>query len=109
MCDFLGEPYTDAILEFERPDQMDSKLLKKTPLVSRGLQQGNVEKWRERMTPRQVAVFERAVAELLREYRYPVTDAARPLPLPLRAAYQLDNRVRKWLNRTFHQRPVARL
>lgn len=109
VCRFLNEPYTDAILEFQRPDQMDSKLLKKTPLVSQGLQQKNVEKWRGKMTARQIAVFERAVPELLREYGYPVDSSDTRLPLPLRAAYQIHNRVRKWLNRTFHQRPVARL
>lgn len=109
LCEFLHEPYSGEILEFERPEQMDSKLLRTTPLVSRGLQQANVEKWRERMKPRQVATFERAVQGLLREYHYPLTTAAPPLPLPLRAGYRLHNRVRKWFNRTFHQRPVARL
>ncbi|RRQ22850.1 sulfotransferase family protein [Thiohalobacter thiocyanaticus] len=109
LCGFLHEPYSEEILEFERPEQMDSKLLRTTPLVSRGLQQANVEKWRERMKPRQIATFERAVPALLREYHYPLTTAAPPLPLPLRAGYRLHNRVRKWLNRTFHQRPVARL
>lgn len=109
LCGFLHEPYSEDILDFERPEQMDSKLLRTTPLVSRGLQQANVEKWRERMKPRQIAIFERAVPALLREYRYPVTTPAQPLSLPLRAGYRLHNRVRKWFNRTFHQRPVARL
>lgn len=107
LCDFLHEPYSEAILDFQPPEQMDSKLLQTTPMVSQGLQQANREKWRRHMTPRQVAVFERAVPGLLQACNYPVSRSGPPLALPLRAGYQLHNRLHKWFNRRFRGRPTA--
>ena len=109
LCGFLHEPYSEAILDFQPPEQMDSKLLQTTPMVSQGLQQTNREKWRQRMTSRQIAIFERSVASTLQACGYPVETSAAPLSLPVRGAYQLHNRLHKWINRRFRGRPTARL
>ena len=85
---FLGEAFTDALLDYQRAGQAG-----KTPLVSQPLQPDNAEKWRKQLRPGQIKLFEAAAGQTLREFGYPLATDAQPLPLPLRAVYRLHNRL----------------
>ncbi len=94
MYDFLGEEFTDELLNYKKAGQAG-----KTPLVSQSLRPDNAEKWRKKMTPEQIRLFEAAAGQTLREFGYNLATDARPLPLPQRAALRLHNIVwAKWRN-----------
>lgn len=92
LCDFLGEEYTDQLVNFRKAREAG-----KTPLVAKPIQKDNKEKWRTQMSPRQLALFEGAAGETLGRNRYPLATAAKPLPLVVRAACRAHNRLlRRW-------------
>ncbi len=65
VCDFLNEPYSDSLINFKK-----SKGEGKTHLLQKPLQKTNTNKWKEKMTPHDVKVFEGAAAETLRAHNY---------------------------------------
>lgn len=85
---FLGENFTDALLDYKKAGQAG-----KTPLVSQPLKPDNAEKWRQKMKPGQIKIFEAAAGQTLRDFGYALATDARSIHLPLRAAYRLHNRV----------------
>lgn len=89
LCAFLGEEYSDDLLNY-RKAQTDGG---KTPLLKQGVKADNAEKWRAEMTPRQIQVFEAAAGTTLREHGYALATEGQPLPLALRGAYRLHNRL----------------
>ncbi|RMF59385.1 MAG: sulfotransferase [Calditrichaeota bacterium] len=70
VCEFLGEDYTPAMLEYHKTgtnyktDKHNQENLKK-PVLS-----DNKEKWRTRMTPDDLRVFEAVAGEMLLRYGY---------------------------------------
>jgi len=98
ICSFLGEEFSDAVINFKKAGQAG-----KTPLVQKPLQATNIEKWRRKMTKWQVRVFESAAGETLARHGYPLVTSARPLLLPLRATYRMHNLVVDWYYRKFGQ------
>lgn len=86
ICAFLKEDFSPALLNYEKSSETG-----KTPLLMQPVQSNNKEKWRTEMTPRQIAVFERAVGNTLRQCGYVLKTDAVPLPLLLRAAYRIHN------------------
>lgn len=86
MYAFLGEEFTDELLNYKKAGQAG-----KTPLVSQPLQADNAEKWRKKMSPEQIKLFEAAAGKTLRDFGYALATDARRLPLPQRAALRLHN------------------
>ncbi len=92
LCGFLGEAYSDDLLNFKKASGRG-----KTPLLSKPIQSDNREKWRLQMSPRQLALFEGAAGETLRSNGYPLTTAAEPPPLVVRGGCRVHNRLlRRW-------------
>lgn len=88
ICEFLGEEYSDRVVNYNK-----SREAGKTPLLQKPIQKENAQKWRSRMSPWQVRVFESAAGDTLSRCNYDVQTSAKPLPLPLRAMYRLHNNV----------------
>jgi hypothetical protein len=99
VCEFLGEDFSDSLINFKKSGGPG-----KTPLLQKPIQKDNQEKWRRKMTPRQIRTFDRAVASTLKECGYPVTADTRPLSLPVRAFWHLHNRVLTRLSKWFVSR-----
>lgn len=94
LLNFLGEPFDPAVIRFRKAGEAG-----KTPLVQQDLQPGNIAKWRRRLSPLQLWLFEGAAGQLLYCNGYPLATAARPLPLPVRALARLHNAiVQRWQN-----------
>lgn len=83
ICAFLGEAYSDALLEYKKSGEAG-----KTPLLQKPIQKFNKDKWKHDMTPWQIKVFESAAAETLKKFGYPLTTPRKRLPLPLRATFR---------------------
>lgn len=94
ICEFLGEEYSDSLVNYNK-----SREVGKTPLLQKPIQKENAQKWRTKMSPWQVKVFESAAGDTLSRFNYDVNTSAETLPLPLRAMYRLDNNVMSWLYR----------
>ncbi len=88
LCDFLGEEYSDQLVNFRK-----ARDLGKTPLLGKPIQSDNKEKWRTQMSPRQLRAFEGVAGETLARNQYPLATAARPVPLPMRGAYRAHDRL----------------
>ncbi|WP_286292350.1 sulfotransferase family protein [Methylomarinovum tepidoasis] len=88
LCAFLNVQFHDSLINFKKSGEAG-----KTPLLQKPLQRDNRQKWRSRMTPRQILLFERAVGPTLQDCGYPLTTDATPLPLPVRAFWHLHNRL----------------
>ncbi len=88
VCRFLQEEYCEEIVNFKKSGEAG-----KTPLLQQPIQKQNQAKWRSKMKPAQIAVFERAVAGTLRNCNYPLTTGAQALSLPTRAFWHLHNRL----------------
>lgn len=86
ICVFLGEDYSDDLLEFKK-----AGVAGKTPLLQKPIQKDNQDKWKHDMTPWQIRVFESAAAETLRKFGYTMTTSGKRLPLFLRALYRWHN------------------
>jgi hypothetical protein len=86
ICSFLGETYSDELLEFRKSGEAG-----KTPLLQKPVQKSNQDKWRHDMTPWQIRVFESAAGVTLRDSGYTLTTSGKRLPLPLRAFYRWHN------------------
>ena len=86
VCKFLGEPYSDDLVNYKKSSEQG-----KTPLLQKPIQSANREKWRKKMTDRQIAIFESAVGNTLKHCDYPLTTTAPPLPLPIKAWWRLHN------------------
>lgn len=93
LCEFLGEGYSDKVIDFEKSTDPKTK----TPLLKQGLQESNREKWRASMTPRQIRTFESIAGDTLLDCGY---ETAYP-----RHALNLVN----YITNDIHQRVMARL
>ena len=98
VCAFLCEPFSDSVINFQKSKDKKTK----TPLLQKPLQGDNTEKWRKLMTPWQIRIFEGEASNTLISNGYPLSTNGKPLPLFLRAAYRLHNRIATFYNRIFH-------
>jgi hypothetical protein len=87
VCHFLGEEYSDAVVNFKKAGQIG-----KTPLLQQPVQADNAGKWRSQLTSAQIQTFERTAGVTLAECGYPTVGRTDKLPLPIRAAMQWHNR-----------------
>ena len=65
ICNFLGTPFHDSVINFEKSDGSG-----KTPLLTKPLQKSNKEKWKMHMSDHDLAVFESLAGETLKLYDY---------------------------------------
>ncbi|MBE0470372.1 MAG: sulfotransferase [Methyloprofundus sp.] len=86
VCEFLNEPYSDNLINFKKSGEAG-----KTPLLQKSLQKTNQEKWRTKMTGKQIALFEGAVGDTLQKCGYPLTTSAKPISLPIKAWWRVHN------------------
>ena len=86
VCTFLNEPYSENLINFRKSGEAG-----KTPLLQQPIQQSNKEKWRSKMSSRQIAVFEGAVGETLKSNGYPLATTAQTISVPMKATYRLHN------------------
>lgn len=86
ICAFLGEVYSDDLLEYKKSGEAG-----KTPLLQKPVQKDNQDKWKSEMKPWQIRVFESATATTLKQFGYTMLTAGDRLPLPLRALYRGHN------------------
>lgn len=86
ICAFLGEIYSDDLLEYKK-----AGIAGKTPLLQKPIQKDNQDKWKHDMTPWQIRVFESGAGETLKKFGYTLTTSGKRLPLPLRALYRWHN------------------
>ena len=89
LCDFLGEEFAESVIHFQKTQDPNCK----TPLLRKEIQKDNREKWRMNMSKWQIRVFESAAGETLQQFGYPLLTSNKPLPLMLRAAYRVHNKI----------------
>jgi len=108
LCVFLGEEYTDALLDYKRAGEVGretgkgkipERLEAKTPLLKGDIVASNHGKWEREFSEGQRQVFERAVGDLLHSHGYAVKYPQRPIPLVIKAAYRGHNRLAQWLSK----------
>lgn len=88
ICSFLGEAYSDDLLEYKKSGEAG-----KTPLLQRPVKKDNQGKWKQAMTPWQIRVYESAAGRALERFGYALTTRGKRLPLPLRAFYRWHNAI----------------
>lgn len=103
VCAFLGEPYHDALVNFKKSGEAG-----KTPLLQKPIQNSNKAKWRKKMTPRQIALFEGAVGPTLKACNYPLLTEAKPVALPVKAMWRLHNYIYNQYRKYFIKRRKKR-
>lgn len=88
VCCFLKEEYSDSLVNFQK--SADPKT--KTPLLRKEIQKDNTEKWRQKMTPWQIRVFESAAGSTLEKVGYRLCTTPNRLPLLVRGLYRMHSR-----------------
>jgi hypothetical protein len=106
LCDFLGEEYSDDLLNYEKagevgrtPQQESTPGSSKTPLLSGPIVANNHNKWAREFSESQRRLFEHAVGDLLSGHGYAVKYSQRTIPLLTKAAYRGHNRLVQWLSK----------
>lgn len=90
ICAFLGEAYSPALLDYQRPPETTHTLLHKP------IQKDNSEKWRRKLSRSQIRLFESGAGVTLRAFGYAPLTSAKPYPRPIRALYRLHNSLMSW-------------
>lgn len=90
VCEFLGEEYSPALLEYEKPSETTHTLLHKP------VQKSNVNKWRRLMTRSQIRIFEGGAGHTLTSFGYELVTSGKTLPKPIRALFRFHNLLASW-------------
>lgn len=94
ICAFLGEQYTDSLVNFSKAKQAG-----KTPLLQKPVQPDNAGKWRSQMSHARIRTFESVAADTLAQLGYPVETDAKALPWISQAVFRGHNWLMALLNR----------
>jgi len=89
ICEFLGEAFSEKVIDFQKSRDPRTK----TPLLKQGLQEGNREKWRTSMTPRQIRTFESIAGDTLKDCGYELVYPMHPLSPLERVISEIHQRV----------------
>ncbi|MFO1067129.1 MAG: sulfotransferase [Geminicoccaceae bacterium] len=94
LCDFVGEPYDPAMLEFHRSSDVSFQASPWKDGVFRPVSEASLERWRKELTEPQVGIIQLVVGKALRQHGYETAtlSLATRLGLPL----QLVREVRGW-------------
>ncbi len=110
--DFLAEPGDcfEKLIEFLEIDPQDGQLAKAITESVRGeLKVGNTEKWRRRLSERQIQRFDRLAADALSHYGYAVSvDSAQPGNRLVNSYWQCDDFIRRVSHPGFLQNAAYR-
>ena len=88
ICDFLGEDFSESVINFRK-----ASCSGKTPLLQKPIQTGNSGKWKNRMSTRQIRVFEYIAGDTLAANGYTVTLGKRTSGWPVTAFYKVHQRL----------------
>ena len=70
ICNFLGEEFTPEMLAFHQKDRCSWYEKRNAENLRRPIMSDNTGKWRTRMTPRELRIFEALSGDLLERYGY---------------------------------------
>lgn len=97
VCEFVGEPFCEEVL---KPTQVPfGKMFGKRPyspsanVAQPFVVDGNIERWRTRMSRGDRMLFESVAGDLLGELGYPVVGPCRAVPPPERAFWTLHHQI----------------
>lgn len=93
ICGFLGEDFNESIINYRKASGSG-----KTPLLKQPIQEGNSEKWKKRMSQRQLRVFESVAGDTLLANGYTVTNRENLLSKPVTVFYKVHQRLASWQN-----------
>jgi hypothetical protein len=106
VCEFLGEPFSDAVLRINRLRQSRPH---PDPRFAEEVVRTNVEKWKTQMSPSDRVLFESVAGDLLRELGYPVEAKTRRISSIKRLFWKTHHTVRfaaRRLQWSMHTRPT---
>ena len=103
ICDFLGEEFSESVINYRKASGSG-----KTPLLKKPIQAGNSEKWKNRMSRRQIRVFECMAGDTLTANGYTVTTGKKTLSRPVAVFYKAHQRVASWKNQREKCKSVRR-
>ena len=94
ICDYLGEEFSESIVNYRKASGSG-----KTPLLQQPIQVNNSEKWKNRMSRRQLRVFESVAGDTLAANDYTVaTSGKRMISHPVTVFYKVHQRFTSWRN-----------
>jgi hypothetical protein len=103
VCDFLGEEFSESVINYRKASGSG-----KTPLLKQPIQAGNSEKWKKRMSRRQIRMFESVAGDTLTANGYTVTTGKKMLRMPLAIFYKAHQRFGSWKNHRNKRKNVKR-
>ena len=92
ICLFLNEDFEQSMVDFEKSKDPNSK----TPMLGKSIQKANSEKWRARMSNRNIQLFESIAGDTLKHNDYPVLSKCKPLPKLTEYFYEIHKRISRW-------------
>ena len=99
ICEFLGEEYSDSIINYRKASGSG-----KTPLLKQPIQKDNSGKWKNRMSDRQVRVFECVAGDTLAKNDYAVATGSGQLGRAATVFYKVHQRIASWNNQRGRRR-----
>jgi hypothetical protein len=102
ICDFLEEPFSQSLLDFYSQTP-DTHIHDGNINITRPIQKGMADKWRSRLTPRQIGIVEQVAGETLQAEGYELTGEKAWVSAAHKAAYRLHQEVMTtywWQKRT---------
>jgi hypothetical protein len=103
--DFLSRPSEEfaRVMEFLEIEDEDGRIERRIESeLASDLKRDNFNKWKVRLTPRQIVRFDRIACRHLKKYGYESSVSAEHLPSRLVSlGWQLDNKVRKLMRRDY--------
>jgi len=103
LCDFLGEEFSESVINYRKASGSG-----KTPLLRKPIQAGNSEKWKNRMSRRQIRMFECIAGDTLTANGYTVTTAKESLSRSVIVFYEVHQRLSCWKNQRDKRKSVRR-
>jgi len=73
ICKFLREPFDESLINFKKSSEAG-----KTPLLQKPIQNENKEKWRTRLSAKQIRMFENTAGNTLLSCGYPLINEPSP-------------------------------
>lgn len=92
LCAFLNEDFDSQVIEFEK--STDTKT--KTPMLKQSIDSSNVDKWRNKLSARQVAIYEAVAGETLLRNGYQLAGRSRQIHYWESLFYRLHNRLAQY-------------
>jgi len=92
VCLFLNEDFEQSMVDFEKSKDPNSK----TPMLGKSIQKENSEKWRHRMSNRNIQLFESIAGDTLKHNNYPVLSKCKPLPKLAEYCHEIHKRLSRW-------------